>query len=123
MITVAGNPSNRWLTHTFLGFFGAVVDPSGSPRRGLRNGPAPVPAQALVEVPLLLHGLVVRGPLGSDWDGDHRQDGALVVRSGSRGPYPPEPAAEPIMYYNFGRVYQTLRVTPAMEAGIADQKS
>ena len=24
------------------------------------------------------------------------------------------------MYYNFGRVYQTLRVTPAMEAGLAD---
>ena len=23
-------------------------------------------------------------------------------------------------YYNFGRVHQTLRVTPAMEAGIAD---
>lgn len=25
------------------------------------------------------------------------------------------------MYYNFGRVHQTLRVTPAMEAGIADR--
>src|SRR5713101_7734645 len=24
------------------------------------------------------------------------------------------------MYYNFGRVHQTLRVTPAMEAGISD---
>jgi hypothetical protein len=24
------------------------------------------------------------------------------------------------MYYNFARVHQTLRVTPAMEAGIAD---
>ena len=24
------------------------------------------------------------------------------------------------MYYNFGRVHQTVRVTPAMEAGIAD---
>ena len=24
------------------------------------------------------------------------------------------------MYYNFGRVHQTLRVTPAMEAGLAD---
>jgi hypothetical protein len=24
------------------------------------------------------------------------------------------------MYYNFGRVHQTLSVTPAMEAGIAD---
>jgi hypothetical protein len=24
------------------------------------------------------------------------------------------------MYYNFGRVHQTLRVTPTMEAGIAD---
>jgi hypothetical protein len=24
------------------------------------------------------------------------------------------------MYYNFGRVHHTLRVTPAMEAGIAD---
>jgi hypothetical protein len=24
------------------------------------------------------------------------------------------------MYYNFGREHQTLRVTPAMEAGIAD---
>ena len=24
------------------------------------------------------------------------------------------------MYYNFGRMHQTLRVTPAMEAGIAD---
>jgi hypothetical protein len=24
------------------------------------------------------------------------------------------------MFYNFGRVHQTLRVTPAMEAGIAD---
>jgi hypothetical protein len=23
-------------------------------------------------------------------------------------------------YYNLGRVYQTLRVTPAMEAGLAD---
>jgi len=25
------------------------------------------------------------------------------------------------MYYNFGRVHQTLRVTPAMEAGIASR--
>jgi IS1 family transposase len=25
-----------------------------------------------------------------------------------------------LMYYNFGRIHQTLRVTPAMEAGIAD---
>lgn len=24
------------------------------------------------------------------------------------------------MYYNFSRVHQTLRVTPAMEAGLAD---
>ena len=24
------------------------------------------------------------------------------------------------MYYNFARVHQTLRVTPAMDAGIAD---
>jgi hypothetical protein len=24
------------------------------------------------------------------------------------------------MYYNFGRLHQTLRVTPAMEAGISD---
>jgi len=24
------------------------------------------------------------------------------------------------MYYNFGRIHQTLRVTPAMQAGIAD---
>lgn len=24
------------------------------------------------------------------------------------------------LYYNFGRVHQTLRVTPAMEAGISD---
>ena len=24
------------------------------------------------------------------------------------------------MYYNFGRVHQTLRVAPAMEAGLAD---
>ena len=24
------------------------------------------------------------------------------------------------MYYNLGRVHQTLRVTPAMEAGLAD---
>ena len=24
------------------------------------------------------------------------------------------------MYYNFGRLHQTLRVTPAMEAGLAD---
>ena len=24
------------------------------------------------------------------------------------------------MYYNFGLVHQTLRVTPAMEAGLAD---
>ena len=24
------------------------------------------------------------------------------------------------MYYNFGRVHQTLRVTPAMEAGLSD---
>jgi hypothetical protein len=24
------------------------------------------------------------------------------------------------MYYNFGRIHQTLRVTPAMEAGIAN---
>jgi hypothetical protein len=24
------------------------------------------------------------------------------------------------MYYNFGRVHQTLRVTPAMEVGLAD---
>jgi hypothetical protein len=25
-----------------------------------------------------------------------------------------------LMYYNFGRVHQTLRVTPAMEAGVTD---
>lgn len=25
-----------------------------------------------------------------------------------------------VMYYNFGRVHQTLRVTPAMEAGVSD---
>jgi hypothetical protein len=25
-----------------------------------------------------------------------------------------------VMFYNFGRVHQALRVTPAMEAGIAD---
>ena len=25
------------------------------------------------------------------------------------------------MFYNFGRVHQTLRVTPAIEAGIADR--
>jgi hypothetical protein len=25
------------------------------------------------------------------------------------------------MYYNFARVHQTLRVTPAMEAGVANQ--
>ena len=25
-----------------------------------------------------------------------------------------------LMYYNFGRVHQTLRVTPAMEAGLSD---
>jgi hypothetical protein len=25
-----------------------------------------------------------------------------------------------LMYYNFGRVHHTLRVTPAMEAGLAD---
>jgi hypothetical protein len=24
------------------------------------------------------------------------------------------------MYYNFGKIHQTLRVTPAMQAGIAD---
>jgi hypothetical protein len=24
------------------------------------------------------------------------------------------------MYYNFGRIHKTLRVTPAMEAGISD---
>jgi hypothetical protein len=24
------------------------------------------------------------------------------------------------LYYNFGRVHQTLRVTPAMEAGVSD---
>ena len=24
------------------------------------------------------------------------------------------------MYYNFGRVHQTLRMTPAMEAGVSD---
>ena len=24
------------------------------------------------------------------------------------------------MYYNFGRVHQTVRVTPAMEAGVSD---
>lgn len=29
-------------------------------------------------------------------------------------------AALHFMYYNFARVYQSLRVTPAMEAGIAD---
>jgi len=27
---------------------------------------------------------------------------------------------ENYMYYNFGRIHQSLRVTPAMEAGIAD---
>ena len=26
-----------------------------------------------------------------------------------------------LMYYNFGRIHQTLRVTPAMEAGVSDQ--
>lgn len=25
------------------------------------------------------------------------------------------------MYYNFGRVHQTIRVTSAMEAGVSDQ--
>jgi hypothetical protein len=25
------------------------------------------------------------------------------------------------MHYNFGRIHKTLRVTPAMEAGISDQ--
>jgi hypothetical protein len=30
------------------------------------------------------------------------------------------PVALWFMYYNFCRVHQTLRVTPAMEAGIAD---
>jgi hypothetical protein len=25
-----------------------------------------------------------------------------------------------VMYYNFGRVHQTLRMTPAMEAGVTD---
>jgi hypothetical protein len=25
------------------------------------------------------------------------------------------------MYYNFGRIHQTLRVTPAMEAGVTDR--
>lgn len=25
-----------------------------------------------------------------------------------------------VMHYNFGRVHQTLRVTPALEAGLAD---
>jgi hypothetical protein len=25
------------------------------------------------------------------------------------------------MYYNFGRIYQTLRVTPALEAGVGNQ--
>jgi hypothetical protein len=32
------------------------------------------------------------------------------------------PTSKPkyFIYYNFGRVHQTLRVTPAMEAGIAD---
>ena len=29
-------------------------------------------------------------------------------------------AALHFMYYNFGRVHKTLRVTPAMEAGISD---
>jgi hypothetical protein len=29
-------------------------------------------------------------------------------------------AAVYFMYYNFGRIHQTLRVTPAMEAGVAD---
>jgi hypothetical protein len=24
------------------------------------------------------------------------------------------------MYYNFGRIHQTLRITPAMEAGVSD---
>jgi hypothetical protein len=28
--------------------------------------------------------------------------------------------AAPVMYYNFCRIHQTLRVTPAMEAGISD---
>jgi len=26
-----------------------------------------------------------------------------------------------VMFYNFGRIHQTLRVTPAMEAGVANQ--
>ena len=32
----------------------------------------------------------------------------------------PRGSALYFMYYNFGRVHQTLRVTPEMEAGISD---
>jgi len=33
---------------------------------------------------------------------------------------PTENAALHFMHYNFCRIYQTLRVTPAMEAGVSD---
>src|SRR5439155_23742527 len=48
--------------------------------------------------------------------------GGDFLRSGLVNALPPSPAAVAIwfMYYNFGRVHQTLRVTPAMEAGISD---
>jgi hypothetical protein len=46
---------------------------------------------------------------------------AHAMRPSSVILYPPSAAvALYFMYYNFGRVHQTLRVTPAMEAGVAD---
>lgn len=54
------------------------------------------------------------------------------MRMSLRRPYPAhrcllqegrEPRGRPplyTLYYNFGRVHQTLRVTPAMEAGVSD---
>ena len=43
----------------------------------------------------------------------------LTTRS-QKNREPPAAVALYFMYYNFGRVHQTLRVTPAMEVGVSD---
>jgi hypothetical protein len=49
------------------------------------------------------------------------QGGVLLKNSGRRGPYFLRTViALHFMYYNFARVHQSLRLTPAMEAGVAD---
>ncbi len=52
-------------------------------------------------------------------DGDDGHVDAPLARGGRKNHA--ATVALYFMYYNVGRVHQTLRVTPAMEAGIADR--